>query len=296
MNHSTAFDIYGTKIIVECEEPELAEGLRTLLGLFPSPDTTEDSWLMRLRRADRDGKGKPMAAVVPPNSTRTLVSNSSSIITMQEEGKLVDAQIAPGPAGPVMLVFPILTILQSRGVFVMHSAAFSDRSGKGFLFPGQHASGKTTIAFTALQSGCSIVADDVLLLRREGQDIVLLPFLAVLSFEEGKPTKRMFDVLRHYPREAFKPAINPRFVLFPKVTQQPTTTVTRIPDKRRVFELLLTHSLLVEEKSHQAQQLKILWEMAGRLASYELYLGQDHHASPEVLHDILEGAEATENC
>ncbi|MFC1979732.1 hypothetical protein ACFLVS_02530 [Chloroflexota bacterium] len=57
----------------------------------------------------------------------------------------------------------ILSILARHDIFAFHAAAYENGNGKGILLPGIAASGKTTIAFSALTTGYPFVGDDVAL-------------------------------------------------------------------------------------------------------------------------------------
>ncbi len=291
MTYATALDIYGLKLNARCDDPQLAEGLQRLLRLFVLPNPDPDSWQLSLSAFDGNGNGGNVQRQMPSNGGQTAVNSPGGRVVVNEDAKIIEAHIVPDMQGWVVLLFQILSVLQRSNIFVIHSAAFADGRGRGFLFPGNHSSGKTTLTFTALRAGCKIVCDDLLLMRKDGQDICFLPFLSVLSLEEGRPVKALFDVLEHYPNEVFQPVINPRFVMFPKIVEQPETSMEVIPDKREVFNLLLAHSLLAQGRSRQVEQLKILWQLAGMMLAYKLFLGRDHHASPELLHEFIKPIE-----
>ncbi|MFC1980312.1 hypothetical protein ACFLVS_05665, partial [Chloroflexota bacterium] len=70
----------------------------------------------------------------------------------------------------------ILSILARHDIFAFHAAAYVNINGKGILLPGRTASGKTTVAYSALTSGYPFVGDDVVLCRWESNDFQLLPF------------------------------------------------------------------------------------------------------------------------
>ncbi len=265
--------------------------MQRLFGLFLLPEVCPDSWHLNLTKVDGSDKVVDLFESKTSNRDGIRLHNSAGCVCLDKETKTIEACIAPTLAGWAMLLAPILSVLQSNEIFVMHSAAFVDHKCRGFIFPGNHSSGKTTITLTALRIGCSIVADDILLFRLEGQSIRFLPFLSVLSVEDGNPTKKLIEVLNYYPKEVFQPITNPQFVLLPRITAEARTTAEMITDRRELFRLLLRNVMIPDEVTQRPRLLKILWELAGRASAYRLFLGQDHRSSPSVLNELLEKME-----
>jgi len=82
-------------------------------------------------------------------------------------GLLEDSGISQVYADIALGYNPLLSLLAGHGYYSVH-ASCARVMGKGFLFTGYGGSGKSTSAYALLRGGHPILADDRILLRKEG--------------------------------------------------------------------------------------------------------------------------------
>jgi hypothetical protein len=179
----------------------------------------------------------------------------------------------------------LLSFLARHDIFAFHAAAYENGNGKGILLPGRAASGKTTIAFSALSSGYPFVGDDVALCRQDKKGVRLLPFKSYLSLKQGEEN-RIYHVLEHYPKDVFC-STYAQVIVFPRIVGEEQSDIRRISEKGAVFLGLLGTAVWVREKVFRRRQASILGELC-TLPAYNLFLGNDHKRRPEVAIDLLD--------
>ena len=179
----------------------------------------------------------------------------------------------------------LLSFLARHDIFAFHAAAYENGHGKGILLPGRAASGKTTIAFSALSSGYPFVGDDVALCRRGRKGLRLLPFKSYLSLKQGGESQ-IYNVLQHYPKDVFC-STYAQVIVFPQIVRERGSGIERISDKRVVFMELLGTAVWVRDNVLRRRQASILEELC-TLPAYNLFLGNDHKRRPEVAIDLLD--------
>ena len=179
----------------------------------------------------------------------------------------------------------ILSLLARHDIFAFHAGAYENGNGKGILLPGRAASGKTTIAFSALTSGYPFVGDDVVLCRRDRNDFQLLPFKSYLFLKQGEKSEK-YSAPEHYPKDVFC-ATYARVVVFPQIVREEESAVKRISDKRTVLTGLLRTALWVRDNVSRKRQASILEELC-TLPAYNLFLGNDHKRRPQLAIELLD--------
>jgi len=179
----------------------------------------------------------------------------------------------------------ILSLLARHDIFAFHAAAYVNINGKGILLPGKAASGKTTIAFSALTSGYPFVGDDVVLCRRDSNDFRLLPFKSYLFLKHGEESEKYY-VSEHYPEDVFCTTYA-RVIVFPQIVSEEESVITKNSDMRAVLTGLLRTSIWVRDNDSRGRQASILEELC-MLPAYNLFLGNDHKRRPQLAIELLD--------
>ena len=179
----------------------------------------------------------------------------------------------------------LLSFLARHDIFAFHAAAYQNGSGKGILLPGGAASGKTTIAFSALSSGYPFVSDDVTLCRQEGKDFSLLPFKTYLNLkQDGRGL--IYNVLEHYPKDVFG-STHAWAVVFPEIVTEDESSIQRVDDRRTIFAGLLKTAVWVGDNVLRRRQASVLEGLCS-LPAYSLFLGNDHKRRPQLAIELLD--------
>lgn len=179
----------------------------------------------------------------------------------------------------------ILSLLARHDIFAFHAAAYVNINGKGILLPGKAASGKTTVAFSALTSGYHFVGDDIVLCRRDSNDLRLLPFKSYLFLKQGGESEKYY-VAEHYPKDVFCTTYA-RVIVFPQIVSKEESVITKNSDVRAVLTGLLRTSIWVRDNDSRGRQASILEELC-TLPAYNLFLGNDHNRRPQLAIELLD--------
>lgn len=175
--------------------------------------------------------------------------------------------------------------LARHGIFCLHAGAFVNKKGVGVIVPGGAGSGKSTLVFFALRSGLKIVGDDVILCRRSGDKIQLLPYTSQMVLKRNNK-HIIYDVLEHYPQDVFSD-ISPGKVVFPLITDNEKSSMEVIRGKKEKILRLIGSIGWIDDKSIREEEISILKELSF-IPSYNLILGKDHNRRPELALEILE--------
>lgn len=180
----------------------------------------------------------------------------------------------------------ILYFLARHDMLAFHAAAYENRNGVGVLLPGKGASGKTTIAYSALSSGYPFIGDDVVLCRGEGKDFNLLPFKNHLSLK-GNGHDHIDEVLEHHPRDVFC-STRARVIVFPQIVRDERSAIVNLDDRKKIFRKLLENTVWVRDHAVRERQVSVLEKLC-TLPAYDLFLGNDHRRRPQIAVEFLDG-------
>ena len=179
----------------------------------------------------------------------------------------------------------IFTILARNGMFAFHAAAYENDNHRGIMLPGRSASGKTTIAFSALLSGHPLVGDDVVLVHFDGRDFNLLPFKNYLNLKQNGQCEK-YNILEHHPKEILCQTYA-RAIVFPQIMPGESTGISRIDNYRTIYSNLLSTSVWVKDNLLRMKQAEMLQELA-RLPAYNMFLGPDHKERQQLAIEMLD--------
>jgi hypothetical protein len=115
------------------------------------------------------------------------LANGVGEFLIEEQGHRITYSLTPNAAaGDVqhILTGPALIMaLQLQGDFFLHAACF-ERGGKLFAISAPHGFGKSTLAASFIDKGCTVYSDDVLPLREEAPSIL---------GRQGQPWIKLWD-------------------------------------------------------------------------------------------------------
>jgi hypothetical protein len=179
----------------------------------------------------------------------------------------------------------ILDFLSRKDMYGFHASSYENKKGKGILLPGRKASGKTTIAFSALSAGYPVVGDDVVIYRCEGNDLDLLPFKSYFLLKDNGKV-HIYDVLEHYPRNVFRNT-NARLIVFPSIKSNEATELKEIDDRKSIISKLIENFVWIQDPVFRKKQASVL-ERFCKLPAYDLSLGTDHKREPQIAIELLD--------
>ena len=194
--------------------------------------------------------------------------------------------------------------MRHHGYYMIHSSGVS-LNGKGILFIGESRSGKTTTCLNLVLHGWSLLANDVIILRRQRDrfyvyplpDLItirpntlkLLPELSQLleqqttysriSNEIYLSTDKLFPNQQSAPSELVA-------ICFPEVMQQSENTLSPLPQAVTLARLLET-SLDCWDLESISDHATLLTELAQQLPAYRLSLGQLVHTLPDSIAPLI---------
>lgn len=125
------------------------------------------------------------------------VGNESVSVTIdskaaQVKGVVVNYKaLAKEPILDYVFIHPLRFILTHHGLFSIHASMVS-KDSDCILISGNQNCGKSTLAFTLLQNGFSLLADDDCFLKLKGNEIQVFPFPTKMGLQD--------NILKKYPQ------------------------------------------------------------------------------------------------
>ena len=203
----------------------------------------------------------------------------------------------------LFLVIVLLELLRGQGMFWLHASCVA-RDDKGVLFVGQTRSGKTTTAINLAFQGFDILAEDRVFVRLHGaevsvygfpldvavtnQTVALLPSLAdYLDDQPGGRNKRRLSIDAIFA-DRVAASCTPVLLMFPHVGEsQPTTT--QVISRADALRRLLPNSMLASQPGVAGQHFAAVSALVQNCRCYDLTLGQDVDAVPDLIGRMLDG-------
>lgn len=179
----------------------------------------------------------------------------------------------------------LLPCLAKHNLFGFHAAGYKTGKDKGVLLPAGSASGKTTVAYSALLPGYKLVGDDVVLCHRSTKGVEMLPLKNYFSLKKGGETN-IYYVLDHHPSDVFCTAYVAA-VVFPQIVDDLNSTISIISDKSVVLSRLLSTAVWMQDNT-VARNLASLVEQICKLPAYDLLLGKDHLVRPQLALELID--------
>jgi hypothetical protein len=314
--------LHDIAIEVSGDHPDLRRRIEELLEQLAPSASGEPAEALRFSLGSLDGDADHPALVGPRALVQfvnvTCVRDGSWSVFTTKDGSFLRADVragwgwgrvsaallrgAPYPLNDLVMA-PLMEMLKERGFCGLHAAAIT-RQGRGYLFPGDSGSGKTTIALGLLRRGCGYLADDKVLLRREDAGaIAALAFThrfnidadltrfypEVSGLESPSPlpptAKRPFDVSKLYPN-AFRPRCRPSALIH---LQRAPGGVSRISPLSPTASLvrLTRQTILASRRDRAAMQLRLLGDLVTSVDNYLVENGRDPAGSPERLLELV---------
>ncbi len=315
-------DVHGVAVEVRCDHPVLAELVARRLAFFPETAGADDAVRLELRATAAhlveppEGPVRPVyepetgevlyaeeddALYVDYGRVRALVRGAagSALVSVLEPVEEV-AWAATRP----LVTLPLLELLKRRGVFGVHAAGVA-LDGHGIALAGSSGSGKTTLALALALAGFDLLGDDMLFLRAENGEPVLLAFPdeldvseTTVSFFPELEARLRQDALagaakRQLDPTALEAAVvagaRPALVLFPQIAPSGgSSTVEPLSSGEALLEL--APNVLLTESSSSQRHLDALGSLVRAGRCFRLNTGRDFDQVAAIVRELLESA------
>jgi hypothetical protein len=201
-----------------------------------------------------------------------------------------------------LMLAPLMEMLKHRGFYGLHAAGLT-KEGRGYLFPGDAGSGKTTIALSLVRQGFQYLADDKVLLRKVGNGFAALAFTRRFNInpdigrhytdlgflEDLQPLpgtdKRPFDISSVYPN-TFIPSCTPQVIVHLERTSDFKSRIVPLSPTES-FTRLAHQTILSLQKDAAMKQINLLGDLIQNTESYLLHNGRDLYGVPERALELL---------
>jgi hypothetical protein len=199
-----------------------------------------------------------------------------------------------------LFTIPLLEALKRRGLYALHAAAAAQGDGV-LLMPGTTGAGKSTLAVALARAGWEFLADDMVFLARDGEDLRVLGFPDEVDVSPRSAS--WFPELRaaagppaggwpkHRVRldEALGARVGasgaPSAIAFPSPAAAEVSTLEPLAPDAALLELA-PNVLLTHEPSSQAH-LDALALLVARARAHRLATGRDFDAVASLLAGLL---------
>ena len=329
---SKAFNFHDIALVQRWSLSDPIDPLGTLLSAFP-PATGRESVTITLDLSSSSNREKGhvgfLASCRPifffgcvqvyVSEQGFVLSDGASTVVTHQGTSTISASLARLPSGVVsplgtgILHMALPLVLREHGVFDIHAGAVVTAAGHPYVIVGDSGAGKTTLTLALLESGCSYLGDDKILIRRHSDkaiaylsyprefhltSLTLEAFstrFAGLSLEEinlvetGElPAKRSVAVSPYYPSAHRREAMRPAALLFPHVVSSAISSVKRMASAE-AFGLLIAGSALavVDGISRRDEQLALLRDIVNAARNFEIQLGRDLLTQPQATAERL---------
>lgn len=218
------------------------------------------------------------------------------------EGSLTEPlDLHPALLPSIFFFFPLAQLLARRGLHIVHAAAL-ERNGCGVLIPGLSGSGKSTSCVSLMRGGYRCLSDDKPFLRETEHGLELLAFPEMIDVTDQ--TIAFFPELRErttaiemgYRKKRFyaetlypgstADAVKPSVILFPQISDEPTSRVEPL-SKVRALQALLPHSLLCFDREVSVRHFGLLSRLVETTACYRLHFGRNVMDLPRLIDPLL---------
>ena len=316
--HDVAIEVSGDHQVLRDRVEDL------LAGMVPG-DASEAAYRLTLFLTVADNPGDNPGDGAPPIETKALVQfvNVSCShdgvwsVFRTKDGSFLRADTRAGRAwGRVstalldgmpypltdLVMASLMEMLKERGFCGLHAAAIT-RGGRGYLFPGDAASGKTTLALGLVRRGSGYLADDKVLLRRDAQGIAALAFTRRFNIDptlgrfypEVSPlaslsplpqtAKRPFDISTLYPG-AFTAECRPSAVIHIRPVPGRTSRLSTLSPTES-FVRLTRQTILSARRESAATQLRLLGDLVASVDNYLVDNARDAGGSPDETLELM---------
>jgi len=227
----------------------------------------------------------PLSAYSSPDGLHLLKGNSYHMYLKPEQG-YAKGWIARGSMtfDSFARVFSLVLseLLSARGLFYLHSACLSDRSGNGWLICGWPRSGKTTLSLGFIKAGFSYLSDDAVLLKRVGrgrvESLSLRKALRIKSKNGGKRSLLPESISAGSYVEQCIPAV----LIHASLNRKRNSSLVPLAASRAFLDLI-PQSFQILSSMTAKEHSSVLKDLSSQCVSFALHAGTDLLRSPERL-------------
>ncbi|MFQ5705455.1 MAG: hypothetical protein ACE5HT_15735 [Gemmatimonadales bacterium] len=297
---------------IECDDPAVGSAVERWLknsALVISPPLT-----IRLKIGD--------PSPIPSTAGQIFRQGSVEIVTQSDSGetslgwtlapataRLEDgvpvAEVVLSPEAAKLLdmalrsffLAVVIFLVRRAGYHHVHAATAQDPEGNGWLFAGNAQAGKSTTAALLASWGWAVGTDDIAFLAAGHAAVDVVSFREPIALRPGG-----YDLLQRHvgvpiperdkvgctPEElggSWAPRVTPNLVLFPTVGDG-CTSVSRIPAREALVELVKWSAWVVLEPSLAQEHLELLTRLAKQARSFRITLGRDLFSDPSILNEL----------
>lgn len=248
------------------------------------------------------------------DETRYFLSVDESLIVVHEPpARLIEVTFGltehAGHAIALVNAFSygLQAALRRAGVYDIHAAGVcAPAASAGLLIVGGSGSGKSTLTLKLTARGWRYLSDDMLVLRETGAGLEAHGLRRIFSLAQASlagsdlprldaalggpvasdPTKRRFVPEIVFP-DRHAESCRPRVLLFPQVTDEPVTTLTSIPTRAAMEQLVRFCPWATYDRQTAPDNLRVLARLANQCRAYTMHAGRDLLLDPARAADLL---------
>ena len=191
----------------------------------------------------------------------------------------------------------LLMLLRPLGRYGLHACGL-ERYGTGLLLVGASGSGKTTTSLNLMRRGWQYLSDDAVLLT-EGADNTVRAEAFRQGFSCTPKTLEHFPELGGssefgdpdgkrvvYPNGSFTSTCTPSLIVFPRLSEG-ETRLRPLTASQSLIRLCQQSAGIMTDTAVSQGQLRVLRTLVGQAQSFELHLGQDALANPDLTDTLV---------
>ena len=202
-------------------------------------------------------------------------------------------------------LFPLLLLLRARGVYHLHAAAVRSPGGQLWLFPGAPRAGKTTLTTALGLAGWQPLADDSLLLDRQGATVHCWPLRKEFHLDEQLLThwtplaasvrhrylgRACIEALeffgaRNLAQQSFAQV---DAVVLPQISEAAQSSLESLPASAALLKLAEQSVYLQLWRAHTARQFEGLAQLMRTARTLRFHSGRDVLQQPQAAAAILQ--------
>ena len=241
---------------------------------------------------------------------RILLWDGASLLSLSDDGSELNGEVHPNSLddghtfSSATLLIALAVALRLRRRFHLHAGLVSLDDLGTLLVAGDAAHGKTTTTLSLLRRGGLLAGDDTLYIDPAARCIWGLPKPLNLSPKTAKAFagltarhpnpraaesgKSSYPAALLFPRAIRASLGYPDWLLFPRITGEPTTRLEALAPTDALGNLMTASALVaVDELAGGEEHLAALLALVSHGRSYELLLGLEALERPECIIDLL---------
>lgn len=197
------------------------------------------------------------------------------------------------------LLVPLFRWAYNEDMMLMHAAVVGV-GGRGVLLGARGGAGKSTLAAACLMNGMDFVADDYVLLSRQGSlcamplfrtiglssdmEELLQTGLPILKGERARNEKLLLDA----SGRQFCDSLRIEALIFPSISSDGESRIEPIPPGKMLAQMVYS-SLTQFEVSRDVSIVREMLERLRGLFVYEMHLSRDPWENARCLEDFIKG-------